>query len=370
MTEPIFSIFSGPGKNSPVTGENFSTCWQSPSNIALVKYWGKKDGQVPLNPSLSMTLEKSVTQTRVHVSFGEAVKGMISVNGIPDHPFIPKMQHLFQKLEAATPQIGSLSLRVETSNSFPHSTGIASSASGMSALALCLLEIACKLEGVEFAGTDWHKMASFAARLGSGSACRSLYGGFAEWGETSLVPGSSDDYAVNVNGLADPRCLSFRDAILIISSRPKELPSSMGHRLMNDHPFLGGRITQANLHLAEVLEALSSFDIGKLAACAENEALSLHALIMSARPGVLLMQAGTMSVIHKVREARKRGLPVFFTLDAGANVHVLYPGDAAIAVEHFIDDELSPFCENGRVILDNCGPGPSRLPGNPEMLPG
>ena len=154
-------------------GDNFKVAWQSPSNIALVKYWGKKDGQLPASPSLSMTLEKAITQTRVDVIFGEAEKGLVSLNGSIDHPFLPKMQHLLDWMTRQVPCLSKVTLRATTENSFPHSTGIASSASGISAFALCLISIAGKIHGLEGDPADMMRMASFAARMGSGSACRS-----------------------------------------------------------------------------------------------------------------------------------------------------------------------------------------------------
>ena len=370
MTHPLFARFHHLNKKGKAPEENFSSGWQSPSNIALVKYWGKKDGQLPLNPSLSMTLKSAVTQTRVHASTDEDIKGLISVNSDEHHAFLPKMQQLLKLLTMEMPFLGTLSLRAETLNSFPHSTGIASSASGMSAFALCLLDIACYMLHEEISFAEWQQMASCASRLGSGSACRSVYGGYAMWGKSILMLGSSDDFAIPVNAYVHPDMMSLRDAILIVSTKPKKVPSSQGHQSMKVHPYLTGRITQANQNLADVLHALASDDFEQLAAVAENEALSLHGLLMSASPGTILIQPGTLQIIHHVREARKKGLPLLFTLDAGANVHILYPAVAAKEVEEFIHDILCPFCEDGTVIYDECGSGPVRLSENQEKSAG
>ena len=370
MNHPLFSRFDNFSKNVPAHIENFSTGWQSPSNIAIVKYWGKKDGQLPLNPSLSMTLNRAVTQTRVYASFEETIAGLISVNGDQHHPFLPKMEQLLKRLTIEIPCLERWSFRAETSNTFPHSTGIASSASGMSAFALCLLDIARKVMKVEIPVADWLPMASCVSRMGSGSACRSLYGGFALWGKTPVISESSDDFAVSVSGRIHPDFLSLRDAILIVSTLPKLVPSSQGHQSMNGHPFMADRISQANQNLADALQALSTYDFEQLVSIAENEALSLHALLMSAHPWTILMQPGTLAIVQHVREARKEGLPVFFTLDAGANVHILYPMDSATEVEKFISEVLSHFCEDGRVIFDSCGAGPVQLAENPEKSVG
>ena len=370
MSEPFFSGFEMQVKKRPDLGEVFNAAWQSPSNIALVKYWGKKEGQLPVNPSLSMTLNLAVTRTRVTAVYKATRQGLIAVNGDYAHPFIPKMQGLLNRLVSEIPCLGLLSFQAETSNTFPHSTGIASSASGISAFTLCVLDIACKMMHVELSPDEWRLSASRASRIGSGSACRSVFGGYAVWGTSPLIPGSSDEFAVSVNSRVHQAFTSLHDAIMVVTAKQKEMPSSKGHQSMNTHPFLPGRILQANRNLGDVLHALSVNDFEQLCMVAENEALSLHALIMSANPPVILMQPATLEIIRRVREARNNGLPLFFTLDAGANVHILYPGDAAPEVEKFISEELSCLCENGRGIFDSCGAGPVRLTANEAIFPG
>ena len=371
MTGPFFfAVFGEPGTKRPDHDEIFYSGWQSPSNIAIVKYWGKKEDQLPVNPSLSMTLNLAVTRTSLTAVCDEIRPGLVAVNGDHDHPFIPKMQGLLNRLVSEIPCLGLLSFQAETSNTFPHSTGIASSASGISAFALCLLDIACNIMKVELPPDEWRQAVSIVSRLGSGSACRSVFGGFAVWGTSPLIPGSSDEFAVSVNSRVHPAFTSLHDAILVVSAKQKEMPSTKGHQSMNTHPFLPGRILQANRNLGDVLHALSVNDFEQLCQVAENEALSLHALIMSANPPVILMQPATLEIIRRVREARKSGLPLFFTLDAGANVHILYPAEAAPEVEKFFREELSGFCENGRVIFDSCGAGPVRLTANEAKFPG
>ena len=153
--------------------EKLSVAWQSPSNIAIVKYWGKKNIQLPATPSLSMTLNHAVTQTHIQVLVDEAEKGLISVNGDKNHPFLPKMRQLFQWMAGEIPLLGQITLTAVTHNSFPHSTGIASSASGISAFTLCLLDVARKILNTWLATDDLMHLASYSARMGSGSACRS-----------------------------------------------------------------------------------------------------------------------------------------------------------------------------------------------------
>ena len=345
--------------------ENPAAAWQSPSNIALVKYWGKKDGQHPVNPSLSMTLTRAFTRTQVNARAGDPGKGLVTVNGDPGHPFISRMQQLVQWMSGELPALLNYTFTAVTENSFPHSTGIASSASGISAFTLCMLEIASKIVNSAFDPGEFMKTASCIARTGSGSAGRSLYGGYSVWGQSSAVTGSSDDFAVPVTQGIHPEMMHLKDAILVISSDRKSLPSSRGHQAMEGHPFSAGRILQANQNLENALQALSRNDLEKLGTVSECEALTLHALIMSSNPGTVLMKPGTVEAICRVREARKTGLPVFFTLDAGASVHVIYPGHAAPEVEKFIAEALQPLCENGRVIYDLCGAGPVKQDQSP-----
>ncbi len=339
--------------------ERWISSWQSPSNIALVKYWGKKDGQLPANPSVSMTLSRARTITTVEAGWQEQ-GGILSVNGLPDHPFIPKLTRVWQRLSEERPATGKLSCRVVTENTFPHSAGIASSASGISAFTLCLAEIICTIEGRPAGDDLFFREASGYARTGSGSASRSLFGGFVLWGKQGMVADSSDEYSVSVNHLVHPALVHLGDAIIVVTGSPKEIPSSAGHLLMNKHPWAPCRILQAERNCLDILDALKQGDFIKLSAIAENEALSLHALLMSSEGGPVLFSPETLQVIGKVRKAAGEGLNLFFTLDAGPNIHLVYPMDEAGRVKDFITREILPEIEVEEVIYDSTGSGPSR----------
>jgi diphosphomevalonate decarboxylase len=339
--------------SSPVMAE-----WESPSNIALVKYWGKKEGQLPANPSLSMTLSRALTHTSVMAIPAGSDNTFLTVNGDPGHLFVSKLQKLVEWLATEIPIIKWYSFEVKTSNTFPHSTGIASSASGISAFTLCILTIILKITGQEIPDDDFYKAASFVSRMGSGSACRSVYGGFSVWGETNGLPVSSDLHAVPVNDKVKADLMKLHDAILIISSSRKRLPSTVGHALMNSHTFAEVRYDHARKNIREALIAMQKGDIDKLAVIAENEALTLHSLIMTSPGGPILLEPETLEVIKIVQHTRRSGLPVFFSLDAGPNVHLLYPGNFSELVESFIRNELIQFCEDGQIIFDQCGNGP------------
>ncbi|MBE0647119.1 MAG: diphosphomevalonate decarboxylase [Bacteroidales bacterium] len=335
--------------------------WQSPSNIALIKYWGKRPGQLPISPSLSMTLENAYTQTILTATLGDSGRSNLIINNDPAHPFLPKLNIFLNWMIAEIPVLKNYQFSVSTQNSFPHSTGIASSASGLSAFTLCLLSFAAEAISLQIPQPHLMHQASFASRMGSGSACRSLFGGFVVWGKTEEISCASDLEALPINEVIHPDLHSFQDAILVISRKPKILSSSRGHETMNSHPFVAGRINQAKDHFSGMLKALKTGDLEQVGWLAEAEALSLHALLMSSPGGAVLLEPGTLEVIQKIRGARSHGLPVFFTLDAGPNVHLLYPEADRIAVNTFIEAELTPYCQDGFWIADRCGEGPREI---------
>lgn len=337
--------------------------WQSPSNIAFIKYWGKRPEQLPLYPSLSMTLERSFTQTRVVATRNDKRSPGLLINDNPVHPFLPKLSRFLTWIVTEIPVLQRFRFTVTTRNSFPHSTGIASSASGFSAFTLCLLSIASKATSLVIPNEHLLSLASYASRMGSGSACRSVYGGYTVWGKTKLLRGSSDQEAISVNDIIHPSLLSLRDAILVISRKPKTLSSSLGHETMKIHPFAAGRIFQAKDHFKNMLSGLKTGDMQQIGLLAEAEALSLHALLMSAPGGAVVLEPESLMVIRKIRASRALGIPLFFTLDAGPNVHLLYPETDRDAVGTFIETELLPLCEYSLWIDDSCGHGPREISG-------
>ncbi|MEI6411420.1 MAG: diphosphomevalonate decarboxylase [Bacteroidota bacterium] len=340
--------------------------WRSPSNLAIIKYWGKYGVQLPRNPSLSLTLAASFTDTMLEYALKETPDHQIDLEFLfheeENEPFRAKTLEFLNSLKPIFPFLDQLHLTVHTGNSFPHSAGIASSASGMSALALCL----CSLEDLLF-GTlqnpdDFDKKASYIARLGSGSACRSIFSHAAVWGETPMVPGSSNEFAVGAGDLIHDCFKDFHDDILIISSEEKAVSSRAGHALMDGNPYADVRYAQARSRMSTLLDAMKAGDLATFGKIAEDEALTLHALMMSSNPSYILMQPGTLSIIEKVRQYRAdTGHPVYFSLDAGPNIHLLYPGDIIHEVRAFIDDHLKEHCEDGYVQQDWVGEGPEEV---------
>ncbi len=339
--------------------DNLRVCWECPSNIALVKYWGKRPGQLPVNPSLSFTLSRSVSRTFVSLVSKGREKLQFLFEGKPS-PFEERVKNYLDVLTAKLPWIGDYGFVMESSNTFPHSAGIASSASAFGALALCLAELDDRLHHRTGPDTGFFGRASALARIGSGSACRSVYPGFAWWGEAPEVAGSSDEYAIPVS--ASPHYKGLRDAVLLIDSAKKDVSSSAGHELMNRHPYRDGRIAQAAENARELLHLLQTGHFGRFFELAEQEAFSLHALMMSSSPAFLLLKPASLKVIEKIRAFRtETGLPVGLTIDAGPNIHFLYFENDREEVHRFIDLELASLLEEGKWLDDGIGSGPVRI---------
>ncbi len=339
------------------------TTWQSPSNIALVKYWGKRDVQIPMNPSVSFTLEKSFTETTVE--YAPAARGFdltFYFDGERNKTFEEKTKKFFQSLSPIFPFINQLSFKIHSQNSFPHSAGIASSASGMSALALAL----CDLEQTHFntlADTEsFYRKASYIARLGSGSAARSVYGGLVLWGETDYVEGSSNLYGKDISSLVNDRFLQYNDTILLVDASSKKVSSRAGHALMKTNDYASTRFRQAHQNIGKILKIMQSDNLENFIRLVESEALTLHAMMMTSLPYYLLLKPNTLQIIDKIFEFRQdTQTPVCFTLDAGPNVHLLYPKYAEEAVHGFIDNSLKPYLSEKGLIHDRVGTGPKKI---------
>ena len=250
--------------------------------------------------------------------------------------------------------LDGMHLEISSSNSFPHSSGIASCASSMSALVMCLLEIE-KTVNHDDTSIDLNK-ASFLSRLASGSASRSVYPVMALWGETPSVIGSSDEFAVSVENMVAPIFKTYHDSILIVSSKEKSISSRVGHSLMDNHPWAVSRYEKARHNTEVLIQALQQGDIDTFIEIAESEALQLHELMHTSNPPFDLMMPETMKIIEAVRHYRTCcNIPLCFTLDAGPNVHLLYPDSVADDVVDFIKKDLVKYCVDNKWIDDIVG---------------
>lgn len=341
-----------------------SVAWQSPSNIALVKYWGKKDLQIPCNPSVSFTLNTSTTETKLE--FEPNTEGRVSIefylDKVRNEKFETKIISFLDAMVPFFPFINQLKFKAYSSNTFPHSAGIASSASGMSALALCLCSIEKQYFNSLTIESEFYQKASYIARLGSGSACRSLYGGVVSWGEIAGVASTSNEFGTNLSEVVHPDFLKFKDSILIVDAGQKKVSSRVGHGLMNSNPFSNERFKQANTNIATLLKAMKENDMETFMSITESEALTLHAMMMTSMPYFLLMKPNTITLIEKIWDYRAQtGNPVCFTLDAGPNIHLLYPESIENEVNNFIESDLTKFLHDSCWLKDSVGSGPKTV---------
>lgn len=337
--------------------ENIS--WRCPSNIAIVKYWGKKENQIPCNPSLSMTLSKSFTEVNLALSEKKSDEE-IELEYFFEHRKNEAFESRIKKYLSAQKHhfsfLNKAAIRIDSSNSFPHSAGIASSASAFGAIALALFDAE---KSADKHSPEFLQNVSSLARLGSGSACRSMFGAYAEWGKHPNIPNSSDFFAIPIHDVHE-NFQQMHDAILIVDETTKKVSSSEGHSLMNGHPFAENRFIQANERTLRLVKILQTGDFEEFIHIAESEALTLHAMMMTSANYYILMKPATLSIIEKVISFRNnKQIPVCFTLDAGPNVHLLYPETSRESVEDFIKNELIADYKN--VIWDKIGTGPEKV---------
>jgi diphosphomevalonate decarboxylase len=337
------------------------TAWRSPSNIALVKYWGKYGRQLPSNPSVSFTLKNAHTDMHMEYAAGSG-NVELYFEGKRNESFEKRIAKFITSINDIYPFLANVDLKIESRNSFPHSAGIASSASAMSALALCLCCIERDISGTLNDESEFLKKASFLARLASGSAARSVYPRLAQWGSHADTPGSTDELAIGVHRKVDAVFHTYRNSILIASSKEKSVSSSAGHQLMENNPYAPVRFAQANSNLTRLMQAMKNGDLDTFIEIVELEALTLHALMMTSTPSYVLMRPASLTMIEKIRAFRQEtGLPLCFTLDAGPNIHLLYPLHIASEVQVFIQNELKQHCEGGLIIEDEVGEGAVEL---------
>ena len=339
---------------------NQKIAWRCPSNIAIVKYWGKKGNQLPCNPSVSMTLSEAVTEVKLD-TFEKKQSGIeleYFFEGEKNDSFQKRILKYLETNISHFSLLNDVAIRLSSHNSFPHSTGIASSASAFGAIALSLLDAEGSLN-LESGKELFYNKASELARLGSGSACRSMFGGYASWGEHPEIRDSSDLYATEVRDVHE-NFKKMMDAILIVDDEPKKVSSSIGHSLMNNHPYAANRFLQAKENTGKIIKTLYTGDFEEFITIAESEALALHAMMMTSTNYYLLMKPGTIHAIEKIirfRELTK--VPVCFTLDAGPNVHVIYPEVYKKEVLDFLNNDLKPGLKG--IIFDKTGTGPEKL---------
>ncbi len=348
---------------SNIQNSSGRVAWQSPSNLAIVKYWGKYGQQLPRNPSISITLSEAFTQTSVEF-FVDKYRSKLELEfyfeGKENESFKGRITKYLEGIESYFSFIPYSKLIINSDNSFPHSSGIASSASSMSALALCLCEIENNLENDKNGNEEFFlRKASYISRLGSGSACRSVYPYFASWGKIGNED-SSNLYASPVAEFHDV-FKTLRNDILIVSAEEKSVSSTKGHQLMEENPYAKTRFEQANNRVFELKSILKEGNLSAFGEMLESEALTLHALMMASDPSYLLIEPKTIKVINEIRSFRKNeNIPVFFSLDAGPNVHIISFEKDRAAIEGLIEN-LREFAIGGKILNDSIGFGAKKI---------
>lgn len=278
----------------------------APSNIAFVKFMGKKDEslRLPTNDSLSMCLSDALTTTTVEFSEKlpeDDIDGTFSES---------EKKRILQHIDRIRKHAGmTLHVRVATRNTFPKSAGIASSASGFAALTVAASHAAgLSLQEQEL---------TVLARLGSGSAARSIPEGFVLW-KTGETTEKSFAYS-----LYPPSYWDIRDIVVVVSKKEKPIATSDAHRAVRTSPFFPTRLAGMKKTLENIQKALEKKDFDAFGLLAEQEALNMHAVMLTAMPPVCYMLPDTIALLTHVWRWRKTGLPVYATLDAGPTVHLL-----------------------------------------------
>jgi diphosphomevalonate decarboxylase len=278
-------------------------------NIAFIKYWGNRDNdlRLPVNGSISMNLDSLTTQTTVEIQ-PDLLSDKLIINGKG------ATRKATERISVVVDLVRKLSNRseyalVSTINNFPVGSGIASSASGFAALALA----ASTAYGLHLSEKDLSRL----ARRGSGSACRSVPSGFVEW---QAGTSDNDSYASTI---APREHWDLVDLITIVDKSHKKTGSTEGHQLAYTSPFQHSRVEDAPRRLEICRQSLLERDFNSFAAIVELDCLMMHAVMMTSTPDLMYWKPATLEVIQKVTSLRGQGLPVCYTIDAGANVHII-----------------------------------------------
>jgi diphosphomevalonate decarboxylase len=296
------------------------------ANIAFVKYWGKRDAELNLPAAGSLSLTLAGLSTTTTVVFGETREDELHLDGSrADGPALQKALRVVDQVRRRA----SLSdpVRIESRNDFPTGAGLASSASGLAALTVAAAHAA----GLGLAPAEL----SALARMGSGSACRSVFGGFVEW-RAGTAPDGNDSHGVP---LFPPEHWDLRAVVALISDQKKPVGStsgmlSTGATSPYHRPFVEG----VDADLAEARQAIAARNFALLARVAERSCLRMHAAMMAADPPLIYLRPESWRVMERVRELRREGAEVFFTADAGPNVKIFCTPEAVPAAEQALRD--------------------------------
>jgi len=278
------------------------------ADVALIKYWGKKDERLrlPENGSLSIILSELSTTTTVE--FNEVfTSDSISINGEVEEGETERVVEHLERIRQIS-QVKTYA-RVVSENSFPRGTGLSSSGSGFAALTVAGLAAV----GKELTQQEM----SVLARQGSGTACRCVVGGWAEWKD-----GNSSDSSYSVR-LFPHDYWDLRDVVVVVSNERKKVTSTSGHTTAKTSPFFQERQKQLPEKMLALKQAIGTKDFTSMGEIVEAEALEFHSILLTSKPALIAWYPGTIEVMLKVQELRVRGIRCYFTINTGFNVHVI-----------------------------------------------
>jgi diphosphomevalonate decarboxylase len=315
------------------------------ANIAFIKYWGNRDQRmrIPSNGSISMNLDGLYARTQVTFDSALCCDDYLNLNGRTES------EAALRRVSAFLENVRNLAgiqtfARVVSENNFPMGTGIASSAAAFAALALA----ASRAAGLMLSEAELSRL----ARLGSGSACRSIPGGFVEWHEGR---GDVDSYAFSI---APESHWNLVDCVAVLKTGHKAVGSTEGHSIAGTSPLQAARVADTPRRLAICRSAILQRDFAALAECIEQDSNMMHAVMMTSSPPLFYWEPGSLELMQAVKRWRKAGLPAAYTLDAGPNVHILCEGSARAEVERRLTE--LPFVQQ---LLTAPPGGPARLVG-------
>jgi diphosphomevalonate decarboxylase len=289
-------------------------------NIAMIKYWGNRNDElrIPANGSLSMTLGGLQTRTKV-IFDPQLEKDHFELNGedVSDHRLERVERHL--SLFRSLAHISSFALVTSHSN-FPLDVGIASSASGFAALTIA----ASAAAGLDLSPIQLSRI----ARRGSGSACRSIFGGFVEW------YAAEDDEGSYAEMIAPPDHWDLVDLIALVERKAKSIGSSAGHSLAHTSPIQAARISDAPRRLNLCRDAIARKDFSHLTYIVEQDSNLMHAVMMTSTPPLLYWSPESLLIMRSVLNWRSEGLEVCYSIDAGSSVHCICTSQSCMGIEH------------------------------------
>ncbi|MBC6442538.1 MAG: diphosphomevalonate decarboxylase [Rhodobacteraceae bacterium] len=293
---------------------------RAPGNIALAKYWGKRDPalNLPCNSSLSVSLRDWGSITRVAPAPDRQDAVWLNGERLPGtSPFAMKALAFAGRFRRGL----DAPLHIRTTNTIPTAAGLASSASGFAALTKAL----CAAFGADLDPAGQSQL----ARIGSGSACRSLWHGFVRW-DRGRAPDGADSHGYPLPDIWP----GFRIAVIPVDIGPKAHPSRAGmNRTVATSPLYASWPERAEADCADVRAAIEARDLRTLGETAEANALAMHATMLAARPALIYLKPQTWVVLETLWRARADGLVAYATMDAGANVKLIFLENAARDVQ-------------------------------------